>query len=223
MQESQDLIIRARALITKLTGERFTNDDLIDLSKYGIYTGNKRPVGHNEEDPEETPGETEGELEEKIEENEIPFETIRKHNIPGAKTRVAQEGVNGYERVKVFYKDGKEVKREVLEKENPVNEIIETYVKVKDEVYETKTVEDKSKPIYEKQYKEKYWFKGEIEATGEPLDLTFDTQEEAYNLYASGDVLGSWGGPIEVEEDVLVGYETTTENVKVADAVYAWE
>lgn len=78
----------------------------------------------------------------------LPFTTERAYNIPGAKTRVKRQGVNGSVTYRITYKDGVQFKKEEIKRTAPVSQIVETYVKVQDRKVEVKEVEDKNKPIY---------------------------------------------------------------------------
>ncbi|MDY6066004.1 MAG: cell wall-binding repeat-containing protein [Finegoldia sp.] len=77
----------------------------------------------------------------------LKHETIKtyKGDLPIKATRVKKEGKDGYEK----YVDG-----ELVEKVEPIDEIVECLVVTQEAKYEEREVEDKTKPIYEET---KYW------------------------------------------------------------------
>lgn len=92
------------------------------------------------EKPEEKPTDPKPEVktETKVVKETIPFNTIRKHNIPGAQTKISQQGKNGERVYNVTYVNGKEKDRKLISTSNPVNQVILTYVKTQDVKYETR-------------------------------------------------------------------------------------
>lgn len=92
------------------------------------------------EKPEEKPTDPKPEekIETKVVKETIPFNTIRKHNIPGAQTKISQQGKNGERVYNVTYVNGKEKDRKLISTSNPVNQVILTYVKTQDVKYETR-------------------------------------------------------------------------------------
>ena len=155
---------------------------------------------------------------------EVPFNTVRAINDPNLKTRVFQKGVNGKDLYKVTYKNGEVVKKDFVKTvTEPVDEIIQSYVKVKDAEYETR-------------YKERFFVRGitredydnipledlnvisgEDEAAANAMYAKyekifyFDTYEEAQK-YFDNFILGNFGSADPVEE-----------TVKVADEVWEWQ
>lgn len=155
---------------------------------------------------------------------EVPFNTVRAINDPNLKTRVFQKGVNGKDLYKVTYKNGEVVKKDFVKTvTEPVDEIIQSYVKVKDAEYETR-------------YKERFFVRGitredydqipledlnvisgEDEAAANAMYAKyekifyFDTYEEAQK-YFDNFILGNFGSADPVEE-----------TVKVSDEVWEWQ
>ena len=155
---------------------------------------------------------------------EVPFNTVRAINDPNLKTRVFQKGVNGKDLYKVTYKNGEVVKKDFVKTvSEPVDEIIQSYVKVKDAEYETR-------------YKERYFVRGITNEDYENMPMSdwktiigedkaaadamydryekmfyFDTYEEAQE-YFKNFTLGNFGSADSVEE-----------TVKVADEVWEWK
>lgn len=155
---------------------------------------------------------------------EVPFKTVRAINDPNLKTRVFQKGVNGKDLYKVTYKNGEVVKKDFVKTvSKPVDEIIQSYVKVKDAEYEVR-------------YKERFFVRGitredydnipledlnvisgEDEAAANAMYAKyekifyFDTYEEAQK-YFDNFILGNFGSADSVEE-----------TVKVADEVWEWQ
>lgn len=116
LEKSKDLIEKANAQIIKLKNYQ------------------------KAEKPEEKPTDPKPEVktETKVVKETIPFNTIRKHNIPGAQTKISQQGKNGERVYNVTYVNGKEKDRKLISTSNPVNQVILTYVKTQDVKYETR-------------------------------------------------------------------------------------
>lgn len=149
---------------------------------------------------------------------EVPFNTVRAINDPNLKTRVFQKGVNGKDLYKVTYKNGEVVKKDFVKTvTEPVDEIIQSYVKVKDAEYEVR-------------YKERYFASGitsedylnmpdeDYNNINDPAVAAkyiktyyFDTYEEAAAYMKNFDT-GNFGSADPVEE-----------TVKVADEVWEWQ
>lgn len=149
---------------------------------------------------------------------EVPFNTVRAINDPNLKTRVFQKGVNGKDLYKVTYKNGEFVKKDFVKTvTEPVDEIIQSYVKVKDAEYETR-------------YKERFFASGITSEDYENMPAKdynnindpavaakyiktyyFDTYEEAATYMKNFDT-GNFGSADPVEE-----------TVKVADEVWEWQ
>jgi hypothetical protein len=185
----------------------------------------KKP--ENPKDPEDKPKKPEQPTEpEKPEDEvvvkevyeEVPFNTVRAINDPNLKTRVSQKGVNGKDLYKVTYKNGEFVKKDFVKTvTEPVDEIIQSYVKVKDAEYETR-------------YKERFFASGITSEDYENMPAKdynnindpavaakyiktyyFDTYEEAATYMKNFDT-GNFGSADPVEE-----------TVKVADEVWEWQ
>lgn len=156
---------------------------------------------------------------------EVPFNTVRAINDPNLKTRVFQKGVNGKDLYKVTYKNGEVVKKDFVKTvSEPVDEIIQSYVKVKDAEYETRyKMRFFSTGIPREDYESMPmtdWktIIGEDEAAADIMynkyakTYYFDTYEEADAYTSQHFVLGSFGSADSVEE-----------TVKVADEVWEWQ
>lgn len=155
---------------------------------------------------------------------EVPFNTVRAINDPNLKTRVFQKGVNGKDLYKVTYKNGEVVKKDFVKTvSKPVDEIIQSYVKVKDAEYEVRykmrffasgiTHEDYLN-MPQEDYKILVGDDDEaIARVGAKYDKTyyFDTYEEAA-AYMKNFATGNFGSADSVEE-----------TVKVADEVWEWQ
>lgn len=147
----------------------------------------------------------------KKEKIEVPFKTIRKHNIPGAETRIKRQGQNGYIEYERIYKDGKVIKETKASEKAPIDQIIETKIVNKIPKQVTKTVEDKTKPIYKYEYKDRYFVRGTIDdAEGNeiPVFKLFYSYEEADAYATKYEVLGNYGSYDTEEIKTLIGYET---------------
>lgn len=156
---------------------------------------------------------------------EVPFNTVRAINDPNLKTRVFQKGVNGKDLYKVTYKNGEVVKKDFVKTvTEPVDEIIQSYVKVKDAEYETRyKMRFFSTGIPREDYESMPmtdWktIIGEDEAAADIMynkyakTYYFDTYEEADAYTSQHFVLGSFGSADSVEE-----------TVKIADEVWEWQ
>lgn len=156
---------------------------------------------------------------------EIPFETKRAVNDPNLETRIAQAGSNGFVEYELTYEGNKLIDKKVINKVEPTDQIIETYVKIKDAVMGTREVEDKSKPIYKTEYQQKAfaWVYRESTDYEEAEYMEFDSYEEAYNYMMNNNVLGNYGTLDKYKEiKTFVGYETITEEYEISPAVYEW-
>ena len=156
---------------------------------------------------------------------EIPFETKRAVNDPNLETRIAQAGSNGFIEYELTYEGNKLIDKKVINKVKPTDQIIETYVKVKDAVMGTREIEDKSKPIYKTEYQQKAfaWVYRESTDYEEAEYMEFDSYEEAYNYMMNNNVLGNYGTLDKYKEiKTLIGYETITEEYEISPAVYDW-
>lgn len=155
---------------------------------------------------------------------EVPFKTVRAINDPNLKTRVYQKGVNGKDLYKVTYKNGEVVKKDFVKTvSKPVDEIIQSYVKVKDAEYETRYKERFfARGITREDYdqiplEDLNVISGEDEAAANAMYAKyekifyFNTYEEAQK-YFDNFILGNFGSADPVEE-----------TVKVADEVWEWQ
>ncbi|ACV28642.1 Uncharacterised protein [Anaerococcus prevotii] len=160
---------------------------------------------------------------------EIPFKTKRAVNDPNLETRIAQAGSNGFIEYELTYEGDKLIDKKVINKVEPTDEIIETYVKVKDAEIGTREVEDKSKPIYKTEYQQMAFVRGfylsEYQETGEENIhyWEFDSYKEAYNFVEQNDIMGNYGDLDKYKEiKKLIGYEKKTETYEISPAVYEW-
>ena len=160
---------------------------------------------------------------------EIPFETKRAVNDPNLETRIAQAGSNGFVEYELTYEGNKLIDKKIINKVEPTDEIIETYVKVKNAVMGTRKVEDKSKPIYKTEYQQKAFVRGypkeEWIETGEEnvRYWEFDSYEEADTFFVKNNIMGNYGTLDNYKEiKTFVGYETVTEEYEISPAVYDW-
>lgn len=180
---------KSKALIEK------ANAQIIKLKNYQVKEQEKPEVN----------------AEVKKEKIEVPFKTIRKHNIPGAETRIKRQGQNGYIEYERIYKDGKVIKETKASEKAPIDQIIETKIVNKIPKQVTKTVEDKTKPIYKYEYKDRYFVRGTIDdAEGNeiPVFKLFYSYEEADAYATKYEVLGKYGSYDTEEIKTLIGYET---------------
>lgn len=175
----------------------------------------------------------------------VPFTTERAYNIPGAQTRVKRQGVNGSITYRITYKDGVQVKREEVKRAAPVNQIVETYVKVQDRKVEKKEVEDKNKPIYRTVSMERV----EVYYNLDPsLNFVIENLDaDAARLIAEEEWLGrrprgaanqdnlqkrfghigvtGWRDlqPRAVNTNEIIGYDYTIKEVVVQEELWAWK
>lgn len=158
---------------------------------------------------------------------EVPFNTVRAINDPNLKTRVFQKGVNGKDLYKVTYKNGEVVKKDFVKTvSKPVDEIIQSYVKVKDAEYETRYkerffVSGIPRDVYNNMTEEEednLTYEGTSEVKPEMFrkyfsTKYFDTYSEATNFSLTcGWVSQQYGSADPIEE-----------TVKVADEVWEWQ
>lgn len=161
----------------------------------------------------------------------IPYSVSRRHVIPNSQTRVAQKGVNGSVTYKVTYQNGQVVSKQEINRVNPTNEIIETYVKVRDKVVETREVDDLSQPVYEIKDLRRWFVKNMV--TGEVL--YFYTELEAYQTHVGENELGyswklkgytsSWGTAESetIRTDKIMDYRKKIEQVVVQEEKWEWQ
>lgn len=166
-------------------------------------------------------------------ENFRDYDVIDRYKGKGSDSRVYQEGKKGYDIVtyKITYKDGVETNREVTKREsvNPKDEIIERYVKVSDEKWKDKEVDDLTKPVYNNKVI-KRWFVREGSSDSDYKIHYFYDKAEAFEEYKriprEKGVVSSWGtaeNEVVDDYDDILGYRKKIESVKVADEVYEWK
>lgn len=188
---------KSKALIEK------ANAQIIKLKNY-----------QEKEDSKPEPEKPEVNAEVRKEKVEVPFKTIRKHNIPGAETRIKRQGQNGYIEYERIYKDGKVIKETKASEKAPIDQIIETKIVNKIPKQVTKTVEDKTKPIYKYEYKDRYFVRGfsnlTFIKTGEEIVefKLFYSYAEAQDYALKNEIVGNYGTYDTEEIKTLVGYET---------------
>lgn len=161
---------------------------------------------------------------------EIPFETKRAVNDPNLETRIAQAGSNGFVEYELTYEGNKLIDKKVINKVEPTDQIIETYVKVKDAEIGTREIEDKSKPIYKTEYQQMAFIHGfpleEYRETGEEniIYKEFDSYAEAEQYMDEHKIVGNYGDLNKYKEiNTFVGYEIVTETYEISPAVYEWK
>ena len=232
-EEEKEILEKAKAdrekseiILTKLKSYKLKEekpsdkDDETDKPSEGEQT----PPKEEDKPSEEKPEITKTTLKE-----EIPFETKRAVNDPNLETRIAQAGSNGFVEYELTYEGNKLIDKKVINKVEPTDEIIETYVKVKDAEIGTREIEDKSKPIYKTEYQQKAFVRGypkeEWIETGEEnvRYWEFDSYEEADNFFIKNNIMGNYGTLDKYKEiKTFVGYETITEEYEISPAVYEW-
>lgn len=194
--ESDKIVLeKSKALIEK------ANAQIIKLKNY--------QKAEKPEEPEPEKPEVNAEV--RKEKVEVPFKTIRKHNIPGAETRIKRQGQNGYIEYERIYKDGKIIKETKASEKAPIDQIIETKIVNKIPKQVTKTVEDKTKPIYKYEYRDRYFVRGfmdDEEGNEIPVFKLFYSYEEAHNYVDQYAIVGNHGTYDTEEIKTLVGYET---------------
>lgn len=114
----------------------------------------------------------------------ISFKTVDNYASSGGESRVYQNGSNGVgEKVyRVKYVNGVRQGRELVSDStvtSPQNQIIERYVKIQDEKWETREVEDRNKPIYEEKWADRWFVKNN--ETGEIK--YYYSMQEAFEAY----------------------------------------
>ncbi|KWZ98791.1 hypothetical protein HMPREF3224_00486 [Anaerococcus hydrogenalis] len=200
---------KSKALIEK------ANTQIIKLKNYQVKEDSK---------PEETKPEVNAEV--RKEKVEVPFKTIRKHNIPGAETRIKRQGQNGYIEYERIYKDGKVIKETKASEKAPIDQIIETKIVNKIPKQVTKIVEDKTKPIYKYEYKDRYFVRGLIfDKDGNETEIfkLFYSYEEAHNYVKENEVVGNYGDYDTEEIKTLIGYETKEVTETEYTETVVWE
>lgn len=197
--ESDKIVLdKSKALIEK------ANAQIIKLKNY--------QKAEKPEEPKPEKPEINAEL--RKEKVEIPFKTIRKHNIPDAETRIKRQGQNGYIEYERIYKDGKMIKETKASEKAPIDQIIETKIVNKIPKQVTKTVEDKTKPIYKYEYRDRYFVRGfsnlTFIKTGEEIVefKLFYSYAEAQDYALKNEIVGNYGTYDTEEIKTLVGYET---------------
>lgn len=186
--------------------------------------GEQTPPKEEDKPSEEKPEITKTTLKE-----EIPFETKRAVNDPNLETRIAQAGSNGFVEYELTYEGNKLIDKKVINRVEPTDQIIETYVKVKDAVMGTREVKDKSKPIYKTEYQQMAFVWGyplaEYRETGKKnvQYWEFDSYKEAHDFANKHEIMGNYGDLDKYKEiKTFVGYETVTEEYEISPAIYEW-
>lgn len=157
----------------------------------------------------------------------IHYQTIDKYKGKGTKSKVVQKGKDGsITKVRnVTFTDDVKTDEELVDTiiVEPVSEIIARYVKVQDEKWETKEVEDKTKPVYG-YYNVDRWFVRNQE-TGEMKYFYSAKEANDYHKELSTKVGTNWGtAPMEkVYTDEIWGYDYKTVEVKVQDEKWEWK
>ena len=155
---------------------------------------------------------------------EVPFNTVRAINDPNLKTRVFQKGVNGKDLYKVTYKNGEFVKKDFVKTvTEPVDEIIQSYVKVKDAEYEVR-------------YKERFFASGithedYLNMPQEDYKILVGDDDEAIARVAAKYVKTYYFDTYEEAAAYMKNFDTgnfgtadsVEETVKVADEVWEWQ
>lgn len=228
-EKSEIILAKLKSYKLKENEEKPSNkDDETDKPSEDEQTPPKEEDKPTDEDKpsdkEEKPEITKTTLKE-----EIPFETKRAVNDPNLETRIAQAGSNGFVEYELTYEGNKLIDKKVINKVEPTDEIIETYVKVKDAEIGTREVEDKSKPIYKTEYQQMAFVNGfpldEYRETGEKnIEYKeFDSYEDALTYMESHNIFGSYGTLDKYKEiNTFVGYETVTEEYEISPAIYDW-
>lgn len=211
--------------VSKETQEETVNEE--EAEKKIIDTNTSQTKENKETKPSKSKDQSKKNITYKYEDKEtiIPYKTKRKYNIPNAKTRVKQKGVNGktINTYKITLEDGKEVSRNITDTKTikAQDEIIETYVKVQDKKVETREIEDKSKPVYRIIGKERWFVHNDL--TGETK--YFYSAGEAEDYMTNNRILGNWGTAEseKIKTNEILGYETKTEEVVVQEEKWAWQ
>lgn len=205
-------------------------DEDLTKEQYEIWKKNKdkkpdvKPETPSEPEKPADPEKPEDKVVVKEVYEEVPFKTVRAINDPNLKTRVFQKGVNGKDLYKVTYKNGEVVKKDFVKTvTEPVDEIIQSYVKVKDAEYETRykmrffasgILKEDFLNMPQEDYKVLVGDDDEaIARVAAKYEKTFyfDTYEEAA-AYMKNFASGNFGSADSVEE-----------TVKVADEVWEWQ
>lgn len=178
--------------------------------------------------PEEKPKkDDEVESKTKVIREVIPYKTNRAINDPNLKTRVAQEGKNGLKVINVSYdENGNEKNRQVDENKScaPVNEVIESYVKVQDAKYETR-------------WKDQYFARGITEEVYQSISDeewesmiipgTYEMKPEAFEKYGVTKYFDTYKEATRFEWSLAIGQSGTADSVqyevKVQEEVWEWK
>lgn len=205
-------------------------DEPSDKPSEGEQTPPKEEDKPTDEDKPSDKEEEKPEITKTTLKEEIPFETKRAVNDPNLETRIAQAGSNGFVEYELTYEGNKLIDKKVINRVEPTDQIIETYVKVKDAEIGTREVEDKSKPIYKTEYQQMAFVWGYPEEewieTGEEnvQYWEFDSYKEAYDFFIKNNIMGNYGDLDKYKEiKTFVGYETITEEYEISPAVYEWK
>lgn len=158
----------------------------------------------------------------------IHYQTIDKYKGKGTKSKVVQKGKDGsITKVRnVTFTDDVKTDEELVDTiiVEPVSEIIARYVKVQDEKWETKEVEDKTKPVYLEVGKERWFVRNQ--ETGEfKYFYSAADANEYHGVLTEQGILSNWGtAPTElIKTDTILGYDYKTVEVKVQDEKWEWK
>ncbi|WP_311516592.1 hypothetical protein [uncultured Anaerococcus sp.] len=225
--EAKNLIIKLETYKLKLEEEKPSDKDKPSDKE---ETPSDKPSEKDKPTDEDKPSEEKQKITKKTVKEKIPFKTKRAVNDPSLKARIAQVGSDGFVEYELTYKGGKLIDKKEINRVEPTDEIIETHVKVKDAKIGTREVEDKSKPIYKTEYKQKAFVRGfylpEYQETGEENIhyWEFDSYREAADFFEKNEIVGNYGDLDKYKEvKTLVGYEKKTETYEISPAVYEWK
>lgn len=147
---------------------------------------------------------------------EIPFKIIDNYASTGAKSRVYQEGEKGIK--KITYKNGAYYSEKITK--NPINKIIERYIKVKDKIEEIREVEDKEDPIVEYTVRDRWFVTTDLGteyfySSKEALDRHIELGNQGYT--------GNWGNAQPETTEKITGYYKKKVKVKVQEEKWEWK
>lgn len=224
--EAKNLILKLETYKLKLEEEKPSDKDKPSDKE---ETPSDKP-SEKEQTDEDKPSEEKQKITKKTVKEKIPFKTKRAVNDPSLKARIAQVGSDGFVEYELTYEGNKLIDKREINRVNPTDEIIQTYVKVKDAKMGTREIEDKSKPIYKTEYKQKAFVRGfylpEYQETGEENIhyWEFDSYREAADFFEKNEIVGNYGDLDKYKEvKTLVGYEKKTETYEISPAVYEWK
>lgn len=231
--EAKNLILKLETYKLKLEEEKPSDKDKPSEEDNKDKPSDDKQTPPKEKDKptdEDKPSEEKPKITKKTLKEKIPFKTKRAVNDPSLKARIAQVGSDGFIEYELTYEGNKLIDKREINRVNPTDEIIQTYVKVKDAKMGTREIEDKSKPIYKTEYKQKAFVRGfylpEYQETGEENIhyWEFDSYREAADFFEKNEIVGNYGDLDKYKEvKTLVGYEKKTETYEISPAVYEWK